>query len=160
MNAEILHTIDRWEGGYNNVPGDAGGETNWGISKAQYPSVDIEHLTKDEAVQIYARDYWKPLSLDQIVNVRLRWKIFDIAVQRGPLRAVMMVQGVLGVQADGKIGPQTLSALNAAQGNDLLYEIAFAQIDHYIDRSLKDDTQRQFLRGWVKRAFDVGEDLT
>ena len=37
---------------------DKGGITNFGISKAQYPNVDIRNLTQDDAVQIYHDDYW------------------------------------------------------------------------------------------------------
>ena len=46
-------------GGYTNDPVDAGGETKWGISKRANPDVDIKNLTKEEAIEIYARKYWK-----------------------------------------------------------------------------------------------------
>ena len=32
-----------------NDPSDPGGETNWGISKREYPDLDIKNLTRDEA---------------------------------------------------------------------------------------------------------------
>ncbi len=50
--------IDNWEGGYVNDPHDAGGETNMGISKRSYPDVDIKHLTREDAEEIYYRDFW------------------------------------------------------------------------------------------------------
>ena len=47
------------EGGYTLcLPGDPGGETNYGISKRSYPDVDIAQLTLDDAKTIYRRDYW------------------------------------------------------------------------------------------------------
>lgn len=159
MDAEIRYTIIQHEGGYVNNPADPGGETRWGISKAQYPSIDIQHLTLDEAAAIYARDYWRPLLLDQVNSMRLRWKIFDIAVQRGPVKAAMVVQGILGVPQDGKIGSQTIVALNKAIPTDLLYQLSYAQIDHYVSRVIKDSTQLVFLQGWINRAMDLGLDL-
>ena len=44
------------EGGYVDDPNDAGGETNWGISKRAYKDVDIKNLTKEEAKAIYKKD--------------------------------------------------------------------------------------------------------
>jgi lysozyme family protein len=41
------------EGGYTDNPKDPGGETNWGISKRSYPSVDIKNLTREQAGVLY-----------------------------------------------------------------------------------------------------------
>jgi lysozyme family protein len=41
------------EGGYSNARGDAGGETKFGISKREYPNVDIANLTRDDVIAIY-----------------------------------------------------------------------------------------------------------
>ncbi len=49
------------EGGYVNDPRDPGGETNWGISKRSYPTVDIKNLTRTQAEDIYMHDFWEPL---------------------------------------------------------------------------------------------------
>lgn len=51
--------ILKWEGGYVNDPADPGGETHWGISKRSYPDLDIRNLTKQEAIEIYRKDYWE-----------------------------------------------------------------------------------------------------
>ena len=49
------HIVDvlEHEGGFVDDPDDKGGMTKYGISKRSYPDVDIENLTKAEAVQIY-----------------------------------------------------------------------------------------------------------
>ena len=44
------------EGGYVNHPDDKGGETNFGISKRSYPTLNIRTLTRDDAMQINHRD--------------------------------------------------------------------------------------------------------
>ena len=46
------------EGGYVNDPYDKGRETKYGISKKQYPHVDIPSLTLEQARDIYHKDYW------------------------------------------------------------------------------------------------------
>ena len=46
------------EGGYANDPDDPGGETNWGISKRAYPNLVIKALTREQAREIYQRDFW------------------------------------------------------------------------------------------------------
>ena len=43
------------EGGYINHPDDPGGETNFGISKKQFPKLDIKNLTRKDAKEIYKR---------------------------------------------------------------------------------------------------------
>ncbi len=49
------------EGGCVNDPVDPGGETNMGISKRQYPNLDIKNLTQEQAIEIYKEGYWKNL---------------------------------------------------------------------------------------------------
>ena len=54
------------EGGYVNDARDPGGETKYGISKRAYPQVDIKALTLDAAKEIYKRDYWDAMGIDQL----------------------------------------------------------------------------------------------
>lgn len=68
QNAMVF--ISKWEwgnrsdGGYTNDPTDPGGETKYGISKREYPNVDIQGLTLPDAMAIYLSDYWNANSLD------------------------------------------------------------------------------------------------
>ncbi|MBF0568956.1 MAG: hypothetical protein HQK95_08850 [Nitrospirae bacterium] len=70
------------EGGYVNDPNDPGGETNYGISKKVYKTVDIKNLTVEQAKAIYYKDYWEHMHCDD-----LAWPIclahFDTAVNCG-----------------------------------------------------------------------------
>lgn len=86
--------VARWEGGYQNIANDAGnwtggevgrGEnkgTNWGVSAASYPHLDIINLTQAEAHAIFKVDYWKASGADQ-----LDWPacllVFDTAILHG-----------------------------------------------------------------------------
>ena len=70
------------EGGYTFDPQDPGGETNFGISKREYPDVDIKNLTLDQAKAIYLRDFWNPHDLDTLEYGKALL-VFDCAVNGG-----------------------------------------------------------------------------
>ena len=65
-------TVEEWlkrilghEGGLSDNPKDPGGLTKWGISQRSYPHLDIRNLKVEEAVEIYKRDFLRPLKADQ-----------------------------------------------------------------------------------------------
>jgi hypothetical protein len=76
--ARVMSFIHKWEGGFSDNPEDHGnwtggrkgvGElkgTNFGISAASYPQLDIRNLTQEEADAIYRRDYWLPSGADHL----------------------------------------------------------------------------------------------
>jgi lysozyme family protein len=101
------------EGGYSNDPADPGGETKYGISKRQYPDLDIANLTLDEAQAIYHRDYWTAIAGDAL-PWPLALCVFDCAVNQGQPTARTLLQQALGVPADGVLGPATLAAAAAS----------------------------------------------
>lgn len=114
------------EAGYVNDPHDAGGETNFGISKKSYPSVDIKSLTRDEAIEIYRDDYWRAAGCD-----KMEWPLclvmFDTAVNLG-------------------VGRVQDFAARAFNWSDFL----FMRIEHYAKLN-----QPVFLHGWINRALDI-----
>jgi lysozyme family protein len=148
------------EGGYVNDPNDAGGETNFGISKRSYPTLDIRNLTREAAIEIYKRDYYDAARVELLDSVRVRWKVFDIQVNTG--KGVRILQRALGLSEDGMLGPQTAAVANAvsvlAEGA-LLIKIAREQARHYGRRCVKDPTDVAYLDNWLRRAFDFGEGL-
>src|SRR5438046_10527691 len=43
-----------------NVSGDSGGVTKYGIDASSHPGVDIENLTRDQAIEIYHQEWhWR-----------------------------------------------------------------------------------------------------
>jgi len=79
------------EGGYVNDAADPGGETNMGISKRAYPAVDILNLTREQAGDIYHRDYWLACACDTL-DQGAALALFDTAVNVGVTRALAMWQ--------------------------------------------------------------------
>ena len=87
--------------------------TKFGISAAAYPAEDIANLTPEAAAAIYRRDYWDRVSGDHL-SPSLALLVFDAAVNNGVARAAGWLQGIIGVTVDGRLGPETLAAVDAA----------------------------------------------
>lgn len=105
------------EGGLVSNPADPGGTTNFGISQASYPNLNIAQITEDQALNIYFTDYWLANQCDAI-PAPLCFLYFDTCVNQGASNAVRILQQTVGVTQDGIVGPATLQAcagLPAAQ---------------------------------------------
>lgn len=107
------------EGGYTPGADDPGGETKWGISKRSYPDLDIKALTREEAVEIYRKDFWFKARCDLLPD-SVAFQALDFAVNSGIVVATMALQRAAGVAADGVVGPVTLSALVRVSAHDLI----------------------------------------
>lgn len=135
------------EGGYVNNPADPGGETKFGISKRSYPAEDIKGMTLDRAKAIYRRDFWGPAGCDAVPDA-VKFDLFDMAVNSGPVTAIKTLQRAAGVTPDGLLGPITLQALNSIPGPRLVARFNGQRLSLMAD--LK--TWPVFGRGWAKRV--------
>jgi lysozyme family protein len=155
------------EGGYSNDPADHGGATNFGIiqrtldhwngihPELNFPA-DVKNLTMEQAEVIYRADYWR---WDGIIDGRIQIKLFDIAVNAGIQRAVKILQQAVNhikqtkwLAEDGMLGSKTEGEANAISPVILLNGICEQQKAFYYAIVARDDSQRKFLKGWLKRA--------
>lgn len=148
-----IEKVLRNEGGYVNDPNDPGGETKFGISKRQYPDLDIKTLTRDQAKQIYKDDYWDTVYGDQVANQMVAEMIFDFGVNAGARLAVKLAQKVVGADPDGWMGPNTLGALNGYEPERFATEYTLVRIIHYTSLVEKNPKLRKFHYGWVRRSL-------
>lgn len=123
--AQAFERLQLHEGGWNRDPQDSGnwtggtigvGElrgTKLGISAAQYPALDIEHLTVEQARGIYRRDYWAECQCDNL-PAWCRCALFDGAVNSGVRPASKWLQAAVGTRPDGIIGAKTIGAKTIA----------------------------------------------
>lgn len=135
------------EGGYVFDKNDPGGETNFGISKRQYPNVDIKNLTIEQAKQIYYKDYWNK-DFDKLDNKNLALQVFDNSVNIGKRRAIKMLQKIVCAKEDGIFGNETINKAN----NFVLKEYEIERIHHYEYLASKQYSFKKFLRGWILRV--------
>jgi lysozyme family protein len=157
----IEYTITEWEDGYVNNPADKGGETNFGISKRSYPSLDIKNITQEKAIEIYYKDFWKPIKADEIKSALVAAKLFDMAVNMGASQAVKILQRAYNIISrsdlivDGVIGNRTLAAINGVEELSLLSSLAAENVLFYKGLIDKDPSQNVFKEGWFRRAVHV-----
>lgn len=109
---EAFEKLIGHEGGYVDDPRDPGGETKFGITKRTYPNLNIKALTLAEAKAIYRRDYWARVQAE-LLPAGIRFDAFDMAVNSGVTAAIKLLQTTVCVEADGIIGPQTMTAIRA-----------------------------------------------
>ena len=109
----VMDFVFEEEGGFFNDRG-RGGRTNFGISEQTHPRAFDEGLpTKDDATEIYRREYWDAIQGDDVweQNKSLATALMDFAVNSGVPNAVEGLQRVVGAPVDGAMGPITLDAV-------------------------------------------------
>src|SRR5262249_50094421 len=157
-----INTVLRNEGGYVNDPADAGGETNFGISKRSFPDVNIKALTPLTAADIYRKSFWNTHpQLSRLDSQAVATKTFDLMVNMGSSRGVKILQRAINrvagehgkVQVDGRLGPTTVDRANAVEERLLLAAMREAAADYYRAIVKAKPSQAKFLRGWLRRAY-------
>lgn len=157
------------EGGYVNHPLDPGGRTNLGVTQRVWQKwvgrkvteEEMRALTVAQVLPLYHQEYWQPVRGDELPR-GVNMMVFDIAVNSGPKRAILMLQkginalpgGRVKVAVDGAIGPKTIAAAASADSLALIKAIANSRVWFYIDLS----TFKTFGKGWMVRLLDVAVD--
>lgn len=144
--------LKQYEGGYASAAfaasiNDKGGETYKGIARnfnpdwsgwkiidayklknglpkynSIIPDPNLDKMAKDHS----KKAYWDKLRLDEVKNQHVAEAIGDFGFNSGLGTAAKAVQRILKLPVDGKIGPATVSAINAANQQKL-----FADIQNY-----------------------------
>jgi lysozyme family protein len=155
--AEALEHVLKHEGGYVNHPADPGGMTNLGVTKRVWEEwvghpVDekaMRSLTPAQVVPLYKRKYWDKIKGDDL-PAGVDYVVFDAAVNSGPGRAAKWLQACVGAEVDGEIGPKTLAAVAAFEG-DLVDDYSKRRLSFLMDLP----HWGTFGKGWSRRVADV-----
>lgn len=138
--ARSIAWVLRWEGGFQNNPADHGNYrpdgtlvgTNFGISARSYPTLDIPNITRQQAIDIYRRDYWTPSGASA-----LAWPlcllVMDTAVLHGVGAATQWLK---------EVGPNP-------------YAFAAKRLRVYTHS----DNWQAFAAGWINRAAELLEEM-
>lgn len=135
------------EGGYVNDPRDPGGETNWGISKRAYPHLNIRTLTREQAIELYRKDYWQRIQGDLLPD-EVAFQVLDVAVNHGIGNATRMLQRAVGVADDGHFGPLSLAAVRKFAAVDVVLRFNAERLEFYTKLS----TWPTYGKGWTRRV--------
>lgn len=179
MNVQgVITDIIRAEGAeYTNDPADSGGPTKYGITQAtlsahrgrQVSPQEVQRLTEEEAREIYLQRYYVAPRIDLIAahSEKIAAEVMDTGVNTGMRRAVTLLQRALNVlndggriytdvSADGRMGPQTASALQAylshrgATGEQALFILLNClQGAFYVELAERREKDQRFMYGWL-----------
>jgi lysozyme family protein len=155
---QAVELVLQHEGGFVQHPRDPGGATKFGITRETLSRArgrpasveDVRALTRAEAVAVYRELYWDVVRADELPP-GLDLAVFDLAVNSGPVRAVRMLQSILGVAADGIVGPVTLSTARQAHPVESIRRLTRACLG-YLGRLA---AWPVFGRGWRRRVLAV-----
>lgn len=157
------------EGGFQKQEADTGNYingkligTNHGVTPKAYKEfygkvpteADMRNLTKEEAKQIYKKDYVEKPGFDKIQDPNLQTSLVDFGINSGPKQAVKTLQRLIGTKADGIIGPQTLSKISEYSGN-LTADLNEARREFL--NKLDEEKYGMYKKGWNNRIDKLDE---
>jgi len=121
------------------------------IEAASEAAYNMEAVV-DEVKKFYKEKFWDEAKLDSVKSQKIAEEIFIFGVNVGMKNAVRAAQKVVGVEADGIVGPKTLKALNEFDEN--LFDIVFdaKEAEYYAKLVEKRPSFKIFLKGWLNRA--------
>lgn len=153
--AEADEVIAR-EKGYVNHPKDRGGPTKYGITQRtlsnwlgrEATASDVAALDRQTARRIIEAEYASPFQF--LPKSRLKSLLVDASVQHGPQDAIRWLQRAAGVIPDGRLGPETISAVQASPEADLYDAVLQFRLGK-LARLSSTPRGKAFARGWENR---------
>jgi len=165
--AALKFTLDQEGRIFEDVPGDPGGATKWGITQADFDLWRHQHgmgtksvadASEQEITTVYADHYWVPLQCAKL-PAAVALEVFDAGVNVGASRSALWLQAVLGVERDGFIGTTTLAAVTTYVAKHSAQLLAEAHLvrrrAYYRDLAQGHPALSKFLRGWLARCDHV-----
>ncbi len=149
-----------------NVPGDSGSTTRYGIDQTSHPSVDVANLTRDQAVQIY-RNEWDAHNLDALPD-KLAIIAFDVWVNGG--HASLWLQHAYNVThpggdqlvEDGQLGTHSLMDFNECSTDEInaIVKVFLEERNIRFEALARSAARAKFLAGWEQRDADLAKLLS
>jgi lysozyme family protein len=167
------------EGNYANTPGDTGGETYRGISRVYWPKwqgwniIDAykkqvnrplknNELIKNNTLEVlisdfYFANFYNAVKAESIKNESVALTIYDHGLGVDPNDATKFAQRILNANfgyklpVDGKMGVNTLNAINTVDAKKFFDLYNAAREAHYRNRAANVADQKQFLNSWLGR---------
>lgn len=158
-----------FEGGFVNDPDDRGGATNKGVTLATWQShgrdldgdgfiteKDVRLIQTSDAMAILKKICWDRWKADKIKNQSVANLLVDWVWCSG-IYGIKIPQRVLGVDIDGKVGNQTLTAVNKYPDQQELFRKLWREREKYLDRICESTpSNRKFRKGWQSRIEAIG----
>lgn len=134
----------KWEGGFSNVPGDAGGRTFKGVTEAvarRHGYSDPRQLSDAKIKAIYQKDYWQQANCGRFKEFSAALACLDTAINYGS--AYQSLSWFRGCSGDGRSYATCIVSGRKSQ--------RYAQAAR--------SSQSKFLVGWLRRDKDLMEQI-
>lgn len=151
------------EGGYVNDPKDRGGATNLGVTLSTWKSMgydkdgdgdidenDIKLLTPDDAMMVCKVGYWDRWRADSIKNQSIAETLVEWVWGSGKW-GIIIPQRILSVVEDGRVGMQTITAVNSVNQKWFHEKVRLAKLDFIHNLIKAHPEQERFRKGWIRR---------
>ncbi len=155
------------EGGYSNHPNDKGGPTKYGITleiwkqfgydknkDGKINAEDVKLITEEDATKIIKIKYWDRWKADEIKSQRIANTVVDWMYNSGSY-GIIIPQRLLGITADGIVGPKTLLAINLVNEKEFLEKLCNERYEFYNKIIRNNPSQKVFKRGWYNRIDNL-----
>lgn len=122
-------TLDRFKKNHPNL-------------SSNYPN-DVKFLNKNQAMQIYKRDYFEPYKIGDIKHKPLQETMFDSFINHSPKGPAVWAQQAINkntnikVDEDGIFGNRTVSALNYIDDEETIKKVNNYILDKRYDDLIK-----------------------
>jgi len=146
------------EGGWADHPKDPGGATMKGVTLITFrrhfgedkSKDELRSITDEQLNQIYRAGYWDKCHCDELPG-GVDYAVFDAAVNSGPGRGAKWLQGTVGADQDGGIGPETLTKVKEHKPVQMIENMCDRRLTFL--RSLTN--WATFGQGWNRRVEGV-----
>ena len=95
--------------------------------------------------------YWSKWKADLIQDQHVANMLVDWVWTSGQGIGIKRVQKLLGLTADGIVGPKTIQAVNKQEPKQLLDKVYQARKTHFESIVKAKPTQKKWLNGWMNR---------
>lgn len=155
-----------------DVPGDAGGPTKYGITISRLATIkgcklpkrgtdafetlkdELYALPETEIKAIYKRDYWDAVRGDELPP-GVNFAVSDYGLNSGPSRAVKALQAICGNKQTGRMDDETIREAHAFSRVELIM-LFCDERERFLNAIVASrPNQRKFLKGWLTRVGDV-----
>lgn len=148
--------------GWSDDPDDPGGATMIDVTLKTYtayrkskgfPSTtneDLLHISFMEWREILKTMYWDKWRADEIQSQGIANILVDWIWASGP-SSISTAQKVIGVKADGIVGPKTIAAINVSLPGRLFFALSRSREAYYT----RCRGAKKYLRGWLRRLHAI-----
>lgn len=156
---------------YENVPGDNGGLTKWGIDAGGHPSLTtdyIKNMTMPEALDQYFLSWQQqkisslPWPIGEVVHdtyesggKAIRW-LQQTLNEPDPIGAIHWLQKAIAVKVDGVLGPITLGSVEAViNPKQVAHDFLIFRDAYFTGLADSVPHDAQFRQGWLNRDTNL-----